>query len=440
MGEFRKVIEGKLGYPLYDCVWERAVKDHDGGDEQELAEVAEDLQQFAGQIIGEFEGRPTTKPRKSVDRVYAGKSTLNESMSNYWQVLVEESFQIDSDSRAALEALSAYAAFKANEDLRVTEFRARALKSGFLSTSQATELLHSYAARFLTLEQMQDLGIPLAEHKASLLESYSEIDQEEYFDHTVSLRVDPPGISLKLRYTNLVDEPEDVGEVVRCEIHGDEAVPPYKTSLPPVEIPGTGSWDNKGDQGGQRIAGPILVSGFDTADRPANVWPGSLVDEVYDLAQELSESFMWPTHKTRGRMGAWRDPDSAALFVLTGIAPLVHPIKVRVAGAGRNLDIPSHVSFEVLPWLPPETVFETYKAIRTALGVKLRNQGGRKFDVVTFVLKRSGSYDPGTWDFSQLSKSWDRVFPDAKFKDTSEFKTYFERGLKAVKERYYLYR
>ncbi len=187
-----------------------------------------------------------------------------------------------------------------------------------------------------------------------------------------------------LRYTNLIDNPANKEELVRCEVEGGEALAPYKVSFPPVEVPGT-------NQGSKSNIGPILLSNFDTADRPANVWPGSLVDEIYDLAQELCESFMWPSRKTRGWVGTWWNEDAAALFVLTGIAPLVHPIKVGLVRAEGSLDIPSHVVLEVLPWLRPESVHDAYKAARRTLNVNQRNQGDRKFDVVTFVLQRSNT-------------------------------------------------
>ncbi len=81
---------------------------------------------------------------------------------------------------------------------------------------------------------------------------------------------------------------------------------------------------------------------------------------------------------------------------------------------------------------------ESYKAVRRELGVKLRNQGERKFDVVAFALQRSKSYDPETLDFRKLRESWNTEFPEKKFKDTNSFRTSFDRGLQAVEKRYYL--
>jgi hypothetical protein len=147
---------------------------------------------------------------------------------------------------------------------------------------------------------------------------------------------------------------------------------------------------------------------------------------------------MWPSRKTRGWVGTWWNEDAAALFVLTGIAPLVHPIKVGLVRAEGSLDIPSHVVLEVLPWLRPESVHDAYKAARRTLNVNQRNQGDRKFDIVTFVLQRSKSCDPDTLDFRQLRETWNAEFPERKFKDTYSFSTNFKRGLQAVKQRYYL--
>jgi hypothetical protein len=407
----RKMIEGKLGYHLYDCVWNRAVRDYPVKYEprrlKDLEEIAEELQQFAEEVRQELEGRPTTKHRRSID----GVRYLDESKSDLESVLLAESFYIDSDSQAALRALSEYAALKANEDPEVTEFRANVLETGYLSTEEAIDLLYSHASRFLTLDQMRELDIPLSGHKAIVLGPYREDDREGYFDHKVSLRVEPPSISLMLRYTNLVDNSANKEELVRYETEGGEAIAPYKISFPPVELPGTSG-------GPESNIGPALLSDFDTADRPAYVWPGSLVDEIYDLAQELSESFMWPSRNTSSWVGTWWNEDSAALFLLTGIAPLVHPMKLGLVRAQGGLD--------------------AYKSARRILNVNLRNQGDRKFDVVTFVLQHSKSCDPDALDFKHLRESWDAEFPEKKFKDTYLFSKYFKRGLQAVKERYYL--
>jgi hypothetical protein len=432
MYDARTRIEGKLGYRLYDCVWNRAVRDYgveyESGRLQELEEAVEDLQQFADEVRQELKARPTTKRRRSM----ASVRYLDESEPDLVSVLLAKSFYIDSVSQAALRALSAYAALKANEDPDVTEFRANVLETGYLSDEQATDLLYSHAARFLTFDQMRDLGVPLSGHKTILLEPYRSVDREGYFDHKVSLRVEPPGISLKLRYTNLVDNSANKEELVRCETEGGDALAPYKITFPPVEVPETsGGAESK-------FGGPVLLSNFDTADRPADVWPSSLVDEIYDLAEELCESYMWPSRNTRGWTGNWWNKDAAALFVLTGSAPLVHPIKLGFARALGGLDIPSHVVLEVLPWLRPESVNDAYESARRALNVNLRNQGDRKFDVVTFVLQRGNSCERDALDFRHLRECWNAEFPEKKFKDTNSFSTYFNRGLQAVKQRYYL--
>ena len=86
----------------------------------------------------------------------------------------------------------------------------------------------------------------------------------------------------------------------------------------------------------------------------------------------------------------------------------------------------------------PDSVVEYYQSVRRSLNVNLRNQGDRKFDVMTFVLQRSKSCDLETLDFRQLRESWNVEFPEKQFNDTGSFSTYFKRGLEAVEERYYL--
>ena len=116
----------------------------------------------------------------------------------------------------------------------------------------------------------------------------------------------------------------------------------------------------------------------------------------------------------------------------------MHPIKLSIARAEGGLDIPNHVVLEVLPWLRPESVHDAYAFARRTLNVNLRNQGDRKFDVVTFVLQRGNSCERDALDFRHLRESWNAEFPEKKFRDTNMFSTYFERGLQAVKQRYYL--
>lgn len=184
--------------------------------------------------------------------------------------------------------------------------------------------------------------------------------------------------------------------------------------------------------------GPAQISGFDTAYRPANVWPGSLVDEIHVLAQELSETFMWPSRTTGGSVGAWWNRDSVALFLLTGIAPLIHPVKVSIRHTAGEVESPTSLILEVLPWVPPESLVESYKSVREQLGIQVRNRGDRKFEVVTFVLQRSKTQVLSAADLRELREAWDMEFPKKKFRDTNEFITTLEHGLEAVGKRYSL--
>lgn len=57
---------------------------------------------------------------------------------------------------------------------------------------------------------------------------------------------------------------------------------------------------------------------------PPHLWPGSVVGKLYDLLEELADTFDWP-----GR-------DAAAWFVLTGKAPEVRPLEVKWNTKGGN--------------------------------------------------------------------------------------------------------
>lgn len=435
--DLRKRIEGKVGHRLYNAVWNRVVRDYGSEPEPELLEeienMAEDWQEFAEEIKKECEGESATQRRHSTDSV-----KFLEEGSDVMSVLMAESFNIDSVSRVALVAVSEFAALEAGEHPKVVEFRNRVLGREYLSTEQANILLQSPAARFLTIDQIHELNIPLTGHSAYLLGPYEDNDQGGIFDHEVTIRVEPPGTSLRLRYTNAGGGSEDEEVLVRCLVEGDRAIAPYKIGLPPEDIQASTPEDLETDLEARGNMGPAQISGFDTAYRPANVWPGSLVDEIHVLAQGLSETFMWPSRTTGGPVGAWWNRASVTLFLLTGIAPLIHPVKVSIRDTAGEVESPTSLILEVLPWVPPESLVELYKSVREQLGIKVRNRGDRKFEVVTFVLRRSKTLDLGTSEFKQLCETWNTEFPEKKFRDINDFSRDFERGLEAVKKRYSL--
>ena len=83
------------------------------------------------------------------------------------------------------------------------------------------------------------------------------------------------------------------------------------------------------------------------------LWPGSVVDELYDVAEELMEAFDWPSR------------DAAMLFVLTGEAPMVQPVEARwERKQGTHLNPHWRIRLTIPPWLPESEVLGAYRQMR----------------------------------------------------------------------------
>jgi hypothetical protein len=65
---------------------------------------------------------------------------------------------------------------------------------------------------------------------------------------------------------------------------------------------------------------------------PSWLWPGSVVDELYELSVELAGAFDWPGGLKGKLTGTRPRSESAAWFVLTGEAPQVRPPDAKWEG------------------------------------------------------------------------------------------------------------
>ena len=136
-------------------------------------------------------------------------------------------------------------------------------------------------------------------------------------------------------------------------------------------------------QGSGRVRKPYVEYILDPLERPGCpwVWPGSVLDTLLRVCSALSNQYPW-------------DKTQAAWFVLTGITPLIFPIKAEyreqidptwaqqlreeVARAGWSdeqlIGIPdsAEIKLTIEPWVSPDRVREVYQDIR------LRALGNRK--------------------------------------------------------------
>src|SRR5215213_141812 len=144
---------------------------------------------------------------------------------------------IGSKSRPMLQATSGYFEWLANQSPKVLQFRDEVLGGKTLSLEQADKLLGSYAARFFPLEWFSDWRIPVVGHTSEIVREYDWGSHEQEVDHRVTLRVDPPGVTKRVRYahpdTPILDE--DAKQISsRCVLmkKRGSVAPPYNMGLP----------------------------------------------------------------------------------------------------------------------------------------------------------------------------------------------------------------
>jgi len=176
-----------------------------------------------------------------------------------------------------------------------------------------------------------------------------------------------------------------------------------------------------------------IYSNLPTETYPSWLWPGSVIDNLYELSVELAHTFDWPG-STLDTLGRPRN-EAAVRFVLTGAKPEVHPIDARWEQKGGGCLKPQwRVRLTIPPWLSEKEVLQAYRLMRGQLP---RGTGLPKtttpLEVARFVWERErlNGYRRPFW--SALLEQWNEEHPGARFKTYNNFRTYFMRGDKAVK-------
>jgi hypothetical protein len=344
-------------------------------------------------------------------------------------------FHVGSKSSAMQRATSAYFGWLASQHPRVVQFCDRVLGERTLTPDEARKLIGSYAARYFPLEWFLDWKIPIVEHTSEIMGEYDWGSHRDEVDHRVTVRVDPPGIIERVRYAHpdapLLDESENQISS-RCVLMKKRrgVIPPFEVSLPEDPEEGPPPEDltevKLADDPEERsvFLAPLVLSGnYQTSTRPTSVWPGSVVGDLYVLAEELVDTFCWP------------GKDAAARFVLTGLAPLMRPINARLYEENGFLESPLRIQLDASPWVSEEEVSGMYRRMQEHV-IQGRNRlpGAKTLRVTNFVWsqKRKFGYDRLPW--SELHKQWNKENSDDQIKSHSNLRTYYLRGAKAVKE------
>src|SRR5215210_3393959 len=125
-------------------------------------------------------------------------------------------------------ALSEYAAGVADQHPDVIEFRDKVLCRQRLTPDESWALLQSPAAAFFAPNWFEGWKVPVVGHTAEFAEPYDEGSAGEEVDHRVTLWVDPPGTTRRVRYAH-PDTPASDGAQIdarACVTVSERVLPP----------------------------------------------------------------------------------------------------------------------------------------------------------------------------------------------------------------------
>jgi hypothetical protein len=321
---------------------------------------------------------------------------------------VETASFVNPKTTAMLRAMCELFALLANRYPEVVTFREEVLGGRLLTEREANELLASYAARFFTPEEFSDWGIPVVGHVSELVQ-YDDCADKDEIDHRATVQVNPPGITKTVRYAY---HREEASENTRCALRAvtRTIVPPNeRVTLGPVPI--------------HVIHGEYWYPPF--------LWPLSVVDILYNLAEDLAKQFDWSESP---ELDDARN-HAAALFILTGKVPEVHPIDVRwMPRVGRRVKPPKRIQLTIPPWLTEREVLRAYQQMREqTLGSTTLPKTTTPLEVASFVWEQERSNDNKRPPWDVLRQRWNKEHPGSYFETYNHFRTYFKRGEKAVK-------
>jgi hypothetical protein len=306
---------------------------------------------------------------------------------------------------AMTEAMSTLFAVIGNQIPEVMAFRERVLSGRVLTADEAHALIASCAARALCPNQFEEWGIPFVGHHAEVLDMGPRGPGFSPVDHWMTMWIDPPGITKTVRYAY----PREGDSDTRCTLRSGAIIPIH--TYFPVESHGAHVY-------------------------PSWLWPGSVVDELYELSVELADTFDWPRGSSGNLTGTRPRSASATWFILTGEAPQVRPIDARWEHkhGSTHLSPQWRIQLTIPPWLSEE---EVVRVLRT-----LKRQGPKghqmpktvkPLEVARFVWERErldGYREPAPW--TAWLKQWNDEHPGHRIKTASNFRTYFLRGSAAV--------
>jgi hypothetical protein len=322
---------------------------------------------------------------------------------------LDAGLDFDHRTQAMVGAMKMLFASLADQIPEVKEFREEVLPGRFLTADEAHSLIASEAARIFDLRLFEKWNIPVIGHKSALVERDTRSDRGGIYARA-TVRVDPPGITKTVRYVDAYNslKEEDVA-ATRASAQGDAVIPIHRHF--PIEWHGDHTY-------------------------PSWLWPGSVVDKLYDLSVELASTFDWPLPSVGNLSGTRPRSESAAWFVLTGEAPQVRPIDARweEKHGSTYLSPQWRIQLTIPPWLSEKEVLQAFRTLR-----RQRPKGrqmpktAKPLEVARFVWERErhdGYREPAPW--TAWLKQWNKKHSGHRIETASNFRTYFIRGAAAV--------
>jgi hypothetical protein len=310
-------------------------------------------------------------------------------------------------TEAMTGAMSALFALIGDQIPEVKEFRKKVLPGRFLAAGEAHALIASYATRTFCPSWFEEWGIPVVGHRAEVLDTGPRGENFSAVDDWMIIRVDPPGITKTVRYAY----PQEGNPNTRCVVQSGAVIPIH--SYLPIESHGDSVY-------------------------PSWLWPGSVVDKLYDLSVDLASAFDWPLASAGNLSGTRPRSESAAWFILTGEAPQVRPIEARwhAKHGSIHLSPQRRIRLTIPPWLPEEEVLRALRLLRRQMpkGRKLPKEA-RTLEVARFVWRQErldGFRERPSW--KAWTERWNKEHPGHRFETPNAFRMAFVRGYVAVTE------
>jgi hypothetical protein len=283
-----------------------------------------------------------------------------------------------------------------SEHEQVLSFRQDYLGGSVLTPDQAYSFLDSPAARYFAANLFLDLQIPAAEHRARIVGQYEQVQHvPNEVDHRVTVRVDPPGITQRVRYARRECRVTDGDQIdIQHRVFKD-------SEHTVIETPDEVLLHYRDRHGLQSIS---------------HIWPGSVLDELRYASSKLAKRY------------GWKEEDMVWFF-LTGEAPRLSTPTLNVRFTTGNLPT---ITLTAPPWISAETIKKNYKKVQSQVLVKGNHALSlRSIAVLRFVersIRERGKRQP----WSELLARWNREHPEWKYEDYRNLSSTYYRTLKAV--------